>query len=126
MEDNSSVFFWLKSHILWTKIAHQNEISGLLIGWLKIHEILHVIFETRSQFFFKLCITLQCHERCLFCTFLAGALYDFQRNFNRSGEILPNLYFDSLLLLKVYKISDTKVHRVELCLMILKIDAKFE
>ena len=63
MKDNSSVFFQLKPHILWTKIAHRSEIFGLLSGWVKIHQIPHVIFETTSQFFFKLCITLQCHER---------------------------------------------------------------
>ena len=32
--------------------------------WLsEIHEIPCVMFETTSQFLFKLCITLQCHER---------------------------------------------------------------
>ena len=54
MKDNSSVIFELKPHILWTKIAHQSEILGLLSGWVKIHQIPHV---------FKLCITLQCPER---------------------------------------------------------------
>ena len=63
MEDNSSVFFQLKPHILWTKIAHWSNIFGLLSGWVRIHQIPHVIFETTSQFFFKLCITLQCHGR---------------------------------------------------------------
>ena len=56
-------FFWLKLHILWTKIAHQSEIFGLLSGSVKIHQILHVILETASQFFFKLCIIIHCHER---------------------------------------------------------------
>ena len=46
-----------------TKIAHLSEIFGLLGGWVKIHQILHVIFETTFQFFFKFCITLQCHEK---------------------------------------------------------------
>ena len=35
----------------------------------------------------------------------------FQKNFDCSGEISPNLYFDRLLLLKVYKISAKKVQR---------------
>ena len=56
-------FFQLKPHILWTKIAHWSESFGLLSGWVKIHQIPHVIFETASQFFFKLCIILQCHRR---------------------------------------------------------------
>ena len=62
--------------MLWAKIAHQTEISRLLSGWVKIHQIPHVIFETTSQFFFKLCATVQCHERQLLCTFLAATLYD--------------------------------------------------
>ena len=54
-------FFQRKPHILWTRIANRSEIFRLLSGWVKIHQILHVIFEMTSQFFFKLCITLQCH-----------------------------------------------------------------
>ena len=59
----SSVFFWLKAYILSTKIAHRKEIFGLLSGLMKIQQIPHVIFETTIQFFFKICITLQYHER---------------------------------------------------------------
>ena len=33
-------------------------------------------FGTKSQFFFKLCITLQCHETQLFCTFSSKTVYD--------------------------------------------------
>ena len=54
MKDNSSVFFQLKNHILWTKIAHKSEIFGLVSGWVKIHQIPHVMFETTSHRFFKL------------------------------------------------------------------------
>ena len=43
-----------------------------------------------------------------------------------SGEISQNLYFDRLLLLKVYKISAKKVLGSYKYLMILKSDAKFE
>ena len=50
MKDNSSVFFYLKPHILWTKIAHQSKVFGLLSGWLKIDKNPHVIFQTTSQF----------------------------------------------------------------------------
>ena len=53
MKDNSSAFFQLKPHILWTKIAHRSEIFGLFSGWVKIHENPHVMFET-SQFFLNL------------------------------------------------------------------------
>ena len=63
MKGNSSVFFLSEAFILWTKRARQSEIFKLLSGWVKIHQIPYVIFKTTSQFFFKLCITLQCHER---------------------------------------------------------------
>ena len=46
IKDNSSVFFWLKPHKVWTKIAHRSEIFWLLSGWMKIHQIPHVIFGT--------------------------------------------------------------------------------
>ena len=78
-EDNSSVFFYLISHILWTKIAHRSEIFELLNVWVKIHPIPHVMFKTTSQFIFEFCITLHCRERKFFCTFLAKNLYDFYK-----------------------------------------------
>ena len=52
MKNNSSItFFYLKPPILWTKIAHWSEIFELLSGWVKIHQVLPVIFETTCQFF---------------------------------------------------------------------------
>ena len=47
------------------------------------------------------------------------------QTFDCSGEISPNLYFDRLLLLKVYKVS-VKKSMEELCLMIPKSGPKFE
>ena len=47
------------------------------------------------------------------------------QTFDCSGEIPPNLYFDRLLLLKVYKVS-AKKSMAELYLMIPKSDAKFK
>ena len=47
------------------------------------------------------------------------------QTFDCSGEISPNLYFDRLLLLKVYKVS-AKKSMGELYLMIPKSGAKFE
>ena len=41
---------------------------------VKICQIPHVIFQTTSQFSFKFCITLQCHERYLLCNFLAQTI----------------------------------------------------
>ena len=41
---------------------------------MKICQIPDLIFQTTSQFFFKFCMTLQCHEIYLLCTFLGQAL----------------------------------------------------
>ena len=79
MKDNSSVFFLAQTFILWTKRARRSEIFRLLSGWVKIQQILYAMFETASQFFFKLCITLQCHERYLFCSFLADPVHDLDK-----------------------------------------------
>ena len=39
------------------------QIFRFFTAQVKIHQISHVIFQTKSEFFFKLWITLQCHER---------------------------------------------------------------
>ena len=63
MRDNSSVLFQLKLYILLTKKQHiKVQIFWLVIARIKIHQIPSVIFGTKSHLFFKLCITLQCHE----------------------------------------------------------------
>ena len=41
--------FWAKHYI----VTHAS---------IKIHQISHVTFGTKSEFFFKLCITVQCHK----------------------------------------------------------------
>ena len=79
MKDNFSVFLQLKPHLLWTKIAHRSGIFRHLSGWVKFHHISHVIFETTSQFFFKLCITLQCHGRQVLFNCLAETLFYFYK-----------------------------------------------
>ena len=38
---------------------------------MKMNQILYVIFQTTSQFFFKYCITVQCHDAKLLCSFSA-------------------------------------------------------
>ena len=103
--DNSSVFFQLKPHILWTKTAHQSEIFGLLSGWVKIHQIPHVTFETTSRFslnFASLFNIMRDDSSVLFqlkrymiFTKEAHQSAKFQ-NFDCSGEISPDLYFGRL------------------------------
>ena len=88
--------------------------------WEKINQISHAILETTNQFFFKLYISLQCHERQPFCTFQLKLRMIFTKGahqsakfqtFDWSGKISPNLYFDRLLLLKIYKTSAKNVQR---------------
>ena len=108
--------FLSQNFILWTKRAHRSEIFRPLSGCVKMHQIPYVMFETASQFFFELFITLQCHEK-LFCTILAETVHDLAhqsakfQTFDCSCKISPNLYFHRLLLLKVYKILAKKIQR---------------
>ena len=53
--------------------------------WVKIYQIPHVMFETASQFFFKLCITVQYHQRCLVYIILAQTLHTFDKNIPSKG-----------------------------------------
>ena len=55
--------FLAQTFILRRKRTRQSEIFRLLSGWVKIHQIPYVMYETTSQSFFKVCVTLQCHER---------------------------------------------------------------
>ena len=104
-------FFKLKPYMLWTKIAHWNQIFGLLSGWVKILQIPHVIFKTTSQFFFKLCIFNIMPDKSsvlfylkLYMIFTKGAHHSAKfQTFDCSGEISPNLYFDRLLCWKYIK-----------------------
>ena len=60
------------------------------------------------------------------CVFTKGAHHNAKyQTFDCSDEISPNLYFDRLLLLKVYKVS-AKKSMEEICLMIPRSGANFE
>ena len=73
------LYFLSQTFILWTKRAHRSEIFRLLSAWVKNHQISYVIVGTISPFFFNLCITLQRHERKLFCTFLVETVHDLDK-----------------------------------------------
>ena len=55
------------------------QISRLATARIKIYQIPHVIFGTKGQYFFKLCITLQSNETELFCTFSSKYLYALEK-----------------------------------------------
>ena len=65
MRDNSSVIFHLKLYLFWTKGANQSA----------NFQIPFAILQETSQFSFKFCITLQCHNTKLFWNFLAETLH---------------------------------------------------
>ena len=56
------------------------QIFRLSTARVKVHQFSHVIFQTKSQFFFKVWIFFQCHERQFFCTFLAQTLYAIEKS----------------------------------------------
>ena len=53
LQNKSSVFFLLKQYMISTKVGHQVQIFRLSAAPVKIHQIPHLIFQTKSQFFFK-------------------------------------------------------------------------
>ena len=65
-------------HTLHKRDQSKCKLFSLLSSQINIHQIL-VIFETTNQFFFKFCITLQCHETSLLYTFLAKSFYSFNK-----------------------------------------------
>ena len=72
---NSSVFSSSSITYFLQKQPIKVQFIRLSTAPVKIHQIPHVTFQTKSQFFFKVLITLQCHERSFFCTFLAETFY---------------------------------------------------
>ena len=63
MTHNSSVNLKLVHFLLWIKDPIKVPVLTLSGALVKICQISQVFFQTKSHFFFKICITLQCHER---------------------------------------------------------------
>ena len=57
-----SIFFSSNITYFLAKQPIKVKIFRLATARIKTDQVPHVIFGTESQFFFKLCITLQCHE----------------------------------------------------------------
>ena len=73
MTHNSSVNFKVVTFLLWTEGSHQS--PNFDAFKCSAENLPNCLFQTTSQFFFKMCITLQCHERYLLCTFVAQTIY---------------------------------------------------
>ena len=52
IKDHSSVFFLAQTSYSLDKNSQSSKICGFLSGRVKIHQIPHAIFGTKSQFFF--------------------------------------------------------------------------
>ena len=62
-------------HTCYKSSPSKSKFSDSPLLLLKFTEFLMSSFQTNSQFFFKVWITLQCADRSFFCTFLAETLY---------------------------------------------------
>ena len=72
------LYFFSSNLIYFEQIGHWSEIFRLLSGWVKIHQIPYVIFETTS-FFLKTLHHSSMSWRYVFCTFVAKTLYYFYK-----------------------------------------------
>ena len=61
IRDNFSLLFSWNFICYWQKWHIKVQIFRLATARINSHQILHVFFGTKSQFSFKLCITIQCH-----------------------------------------------------------------
>ena len=70
------LYFFIWSFIcFWQKEPIKVQIFRLSTARVKIRQIPYVILQATSQFSFKCCITIQCHDRSFLWNFLAKTLY---------------------------------------------------
>ena len=62
MTNSSPVSFKLIHFLLWFEKNPKDQILRLSSALAKISQIPYVIFESKSQFSFKFCINIQCHQ----------------------------------------------------------------
>ena len=74
--------YYFSSNItyFWQKYPIKVQIFRFSTARVKIHQISHVIFQTKNEFLLKVWITLQCHQRYLFCTILAETVHDLDKD----------------------------------------------
>ena len=71
------------------------QIFSLFNARVEVHEIPHVVFQTKSGFFINVWIFFHCHERQLFGTLLAETIYAIKKSAHfqtchSSHQNLPN------------------------------------
>ena len=97
--------FKLIQFLLWIEVSHQspNFVTFECCGENLPNSFMpnsHVIFQTTSNFFFKLCTFLQCLGRYILCTFIAQTLYTLVTR----SELLCKLLRFSSARVKIYQI----------------------
>ena len=93
MKDNSSVLLYLFFFIFWIKKSCRREIFGLVSNWMKIHQILYVIFETTSQFFLNFVSLFSVSVMSTLMYFSAGTVRDFDKRSPSKCKILDFCLF---------------------------------
>ena len=85
------------------------QIFRLSTACTKINEIPYVIIQATSQFSFKFCITLQCHDTYFLWNFLAETLYALGRKslseYNSSDFSVPSWKFTQFLITFLHKVA---------------------
>ena len=75
IKHNSPILFLAQTlYTLFKRSPLKCKFLRFLSAWVKIRQIPHVIFESTSQFSFKCCINIQCHQAKLPILFLAQIL----------------------------------------------------
>ena len=75
IKQNSSILFLAQTlYTLFKRSPLKCKFLRFSSAWVKIRQIPHVIFESTSQFSFKCCINIQCHQAKLPILFLAQIL----------------------------------------------------
>ena len=107
----SLVLFHVNLYVPSTKAAH----------WVKVHQISHVVFPTKSQFFIKIWMFFQCHEtfqfmrRCTVSSFwlLAWKLTKFLISFFKPWVIFSK-NFASPFSVQIFRLTTarTKVYQI--------------
>ena len=101
IKQNSAILFLVQRLCtLFKRNPLKCKFFGFWSARVKICEIPHVIFESASQFFFKYCINIQCHQAKLPYTFFSSKIiYFVQKNpikvqifeiFESSGQASSN------------------------------------
>ena len=129
IKQNSAILFLVQRLCtLFKRNPLKCKFFGFWSARVKICEIPHVIFESASQFFFKYCINIQCHQAKLPYTFFSSnIMYVVQKKpiklqsfeiFECLGQNLSNsscqFWTDTLITLQIFHHFSMSWHKIPL------------